>query len=130
MPLMGFRESNQVKWIGTRPAHRGTQVVGSGNAHNSTVILYTVPAGKTFFLCAADICVYLGVAGSEGHLYVRDDGDVLQYRIFKLYSPNLTSEANSLSFMPPLEIPAGWDICVLSSAVGIYVNAFIHGWVE
>jgi len=71
MALMKFREPNQVRRVGVRPAHDGTQVLERGSADNATVVLYTVPAGKVFYLCHAWLNVQ-GVAAGSVYLAIYD----------------------------------------------------------
>jgi len=63
MALMKFREPNQVKWVGVRPGHNGTQIIRSQGADNATVELYLVPVGQTFYLCSASLGYRLVVDG-------------------------------------------------------------------
>ena len=130
MALMAFREPNQVKWVGVRPAHRGTQIVKEGYADGALVIVWTVTVGKTGFLAT----VILNAAGlpGVGTLYVRNAADVYQYSI--LWGGILTAVGSvmpaSASFNPPLEIPAEWDVVMISSAVGFACAGFVFGWEE
>ena len=130
MALMGFREPNQVKWVGTRPAHRGTQITKSDTAANATTILHTVTAGKVFYLCGFTFCVYLSAAGIWTGLIVRDAGGVTQYHLANICSPIVDSQVLSLEFMVPLEIPSAYDVCTYSLGVTAISFAFIHGWEE
>jgi len=130
MALMAFREPNQVKWWGIRPAHRGTQVAKSASAINATVIIHTVTAGKTLFLCSASLSLQSGVGG--GNIFVRNGADVWQFALLaaQIFTAAATSQGSSITFWPPLEIAAGWDLCTISGAAACSASGFIFGWEE
>jgi hypothetical protein len=99
-------------------------------AENGTAIVYTVPAGKTLFLCSV-LHSYLGIAISESSVGVRNAADVLQYLLSNILVATLTlSNVIALPFWPPVEIPALYDITVASPAALAYARACITGWVE
>jgi len=130
MSAMAFREPNQVKWVGIRPAHNGEQVAKSNAATNGTTIIHTVTATKTLYLCTSTL-TYWGAVGS-GQIKVRNAADVDQYI---LVIGGLITAAGaffglSIPFNPPLEIPAGWDVVVLSSIAASVAEGFIFGWEE
>lgn len=130
MAAMKFRESNQVKWIGTRPGHNGVQVVGEGTATDETTLMYTVPAGKILFLYEALLATGSLVAAGAG-LMVRDDGDVFVRHLCKLQSAAVASFlADHFRCWPPYEIAAGYDVVVASGAAGLAVNGTFLAWVE
>lgn len=130
MAFMSFREPNQVKWVGVRPAHNGEQYNLYSQANNNTVILHTVSAGKTFFLTACSLRGNYVVSG-WGALSVFDDVAALKYRILGVTNyVNTTPQSVSLSLFYPIEIPGNWSIRVRSSAASYTVDAFISGWEE
>lgn len=130
MAVMKFRESNQVKWLGVRPAHNGLQVIKSlENVTNSTSILHTVTTGKTFFLSHWSFSAYATAAGNA-KLEFRNDVDITQYLIEKVDFNAAFYAWTSSSPKCPLEIPADWDIVVVSANAFTFANAFIHGWEE
>ena len=130
MALMTFREPNQARWQGVRPGHRGTQVTKSGEASNATVVVYTVTAGKVFYLTHYTASAFLSVNG-DCVFFVTNAIDVVKYDLTKLtFRPLYGSPVVSGSFNPPLEIAAGWKIKVLSAAVNCYAHLFINGWEE
>ncbi len=130
MAKMSFREPNQVLWYGSRPAHRGAQIAKDAQASDSTVICHTVSAGKTFFL--TKFIFSSGWGAGLGTLVVRNASDVPQYTIASLQFSSAAGAPGVTPgfFNPPLEIPAGWDLAVISSAAGHIANVFIHGWEE
>jgi len=130
MSAMLYREPNQVKWVGVRPAHNGEQVAKSGTAVNNTVIIHTVTAGKNLYLVTAQIFTVNSVA-AYGNLWVRDGADATW-----LYLGGLVSAAGQAIpgqtwySYPPVEVPAGYDICVVSTALAFNVVGSIFGWEE
>ena len=130
MSAMSYREPNQVKWVGIRPGHNGTQIAISQVAVNATAIVYAVPAGKTFYLSHAQLNFYSVLAAITFLLYVRNAADVAQYNIISLASGVAGHLAVPCVFNPPIEIPALWDIVVSSNSLSGNAYAFIHGWAE
>ena len=130
MALMKFREPNQVKWIGSRPGHNGTQVLASTNADSALATVYLVPVGKTFYLCYAGIN-YSAVAAGMAYMDIRDDGGV---RIAYLYNEVIIAagegKAFASSFWPPIELLAGYTVRLASGAAGLTVHGVVHGWYE
>jgi hypothetical protein len=130
MALMNYREPNQVKWMGTRPGHNGTQVDKANTATNGIAIVYTVTAGKTLYLCTVSKWVELVAVGISS-VFLRNVADVFQYNlIYELTVAGVLIPHRSVTFWPPLEVPAGYDICVRSSVAGLTVGSFVFGWEE
>jgi len=130
MAKMLFREPNEVRWVGTRPAHRGTQVVKDGSAANATTLLYTVTAAKTLYLTGYWIEKQFTAANCELSFYIRNAGDVLWYRLIRHIQAVAATLAISRSFSFPLEVPAGYDLILYSSAVGGIIYGGFEGWEE
>lgn len=130
MGVMEFREPNQVLWRGVRPAHNGTQIAKDKTITNGTAIVHTVTAAKTFFLTAATFSVFGSAAAQRGELFVRDADDLNPYLIFLLGLGAAGHFSEGLPFNPPLEIPAGYDVCIFSNDANLGAAAFIHGWEE
>jgi len=130
MSAMKFREPNEVLWRGVRPGHRGEQIAKYDSANNSTVIIHTVSAGKTFFMTTANYMSETSGAGAGGRLDVLNASGVLQYTIAVIVFTAVGQGAISMSFNPPLEIPGGYKIVVFSNSAALTARAFIHGWEE
>lgn len=95
-----------------------------------TTIIHTVTAGKSLYLAGCELDVYHSGAGTGGRLFVRDAVDALQYIILNHYGLVANERgSDTINLAPALVIPAGWDICVSSSALA-NSNAFIQGWEE
>lgn len=139
-------EDNQVKWRGIRPVepleniqvHLGpwegqvgsksrVQIKKSVEGNNNTTIIHTVTSGKKFYLCS---CHCAGDNGNnqETHLSVRDDGDTLQYAIIGFTASAATPMNEALTFNPPLEIAAGFDVVLITDAG--HADGFVFGWEE
>jgi hypothetical protein len=130
MALMLHREPNQVKWVGTRPGHNGTQITKYNTALNNTVIIHTVTAGKTLYLVSAQIFTP-NVGAVYGTLFIRDTLDAItMYLAGIINTPTGAVSGQLWTSYPPLEVAAGYDICVLSSAAGVNYIGSIFGWEE
>jgi len=130
MALMKFREPNQVKWQGVRPAHNGTQVLETDVVVSGTKILYTVAAGKILYLTHAYLGVGLITAIGIGYLWIRDSTPTNLYLLGVVRSITDTPSGPSFPcYWPPIEIPATYDIAVIATA-NLEIHATIHGWVE
>jgi len=129
MALMKFREDNQVRWVGTRPGHNGEQVFESGQANNNTVILYTVPAGNTLYLCLVNYSVYFGIANTSKLMYY--DGTPALWRTpIQMSGPVADNFGQVFHYWPPLELPEGYSIRLFSGGVGLLVTGSVFGWIE
>jgi len=130
MSAMSFREPNEVKWVGVRPAHKGTQIFKDATAENGITVIHTVSSGKTLYLCEVMLrCIY-NVTG-WGQLYVQDNNDIF-VRDLCLINPiaNTIKPTDHNHFWPPVEIPSAYDICVQSNAAGLIARGAIFGWEE
>ena len=130
MALAKFREPNQAAWVGVRPGHRGAQVAIGQQASNTSVIVRTVPAGKTLFLTS--LVFSSGWGAGLGTLFVRDAGDSALYTICTFQFSSAVGPPGVVfgSFNPPLEIFSAYDLVITSGAAGHISNVFIHGWEE
>jgi len=132
-------EANQVKWRGIRPVEPreaipvqpfgdfGTQVAKDNYVDNSIVIIHTVTNGKTLHLCNISLSVYPQTDG-YGWFYVRDTNDTIVYHFFRPRRLAYDGEMVTMTFNPPLQIPEGYDICLMSEVEGFFIHAFIFGY--
>lgn len=130
MSAMAFREPNQVKWMGTRPGHNGTQVLGYGAATVQTLNLWTVSAGKTGYLIAASINTVTNVTGT-GRLGIRDVADA----VVAILCSNMWTAAGAITGQPwyswpPIEMPSGYDVFLVASGAGFTALGTVFGWEE
>lgn len=128
---MGWREKNEARWVGMRPAHKGVQICKSATAVNTTVVLHTVTAGKVLYLVEASVTDNSGAGVFE--LYIRDAADAFVRHLAKIYTPTAVGGVNAdhWSVFPPLEIPAGYDLCVFAgSGAGVSGSGNMFGWEE
>jgi hypothetical protein len=126
--MMVFREPNQARWIGTRPAFDGDQVCKYITANNAIAIVYTVPHGHTFFLCGFVVTINGGAVNDSVELEDRDAGDVVARTYVKMQLSAVGQEVASHSFWPPIEIPEDYDIILVSNTVTSVGRGTIHGW--
>jgi len=138
---MAIIEPDRTRMVGVLPARHagpipvgkipedGTQVLQNAGATNNTVAVYTVPAGDIFYLVSWNLSVTV-VATGYVYLAVRNAGAAIQYvcELIKCEAAT-TIPGRSGMVLPPIELPAGWDIAVLSSAVGLTADASIFGYV-
>jgi len=130
MALMKHRESNQVKWVGVRPGHNGIQVAKHASATNAIAIIHTVSAGKTLFINSYAVSVD-DIASGNAFFFVRDTGDVVKYNLlFARVVANGGGITVTGCFPKPLEVPAGYDVCIQSTVPSLTTWGFIHGWEE
>ena len=130
MALMKFREANQVLWRGVRPGHNGTQVSADKDVTNAIAIIHTVTAGTTFHLCTLCFSRDSNIAG-VGYLFYRDAADLNPVYFFaQVGIINVPTAVAPLYFWPPLELPAGYDVCVRAVGAGLIVRGYVFGWEE
>ena len=134
-------EDNILRMVGVRPAYqanpipvgaipdRGTQVIKSGAVTGDTVVIHTVDVAKTFYLSHYNLhSANHSGAARDGNLLVTNASDTHQYYIARIYMDNDISDVISGSFMPPLEIPAGWKIWIMASDTLCDSVGTIHGY--
>jgi len=130
MALMKFREPNQVKWQGVRPGHNGTQVIAENYAINARLPIYTVLAGETFYLCSLGMACATFAAGTGTAGVETGGGVVLAHLLYDNYVAGSNLFTKNVSFWPPLEVPALYDVFVYSSALVLQMYGWAFGWVE
>ena len=130
MSVMSFREPNEVKWIGVRPAHKGTQIFSSGLASNSTVVLHTVSLGKTLYLVSYGATAYLATTGISATMDIYDSTPALWQRIIDFIAAAVGQMRADNMFWPPLEIPSGYSIRLVSTDANAQIRGFVFGWEE
>lgn len=130
MPLMTYREANHAKWVGTRPAHYGAQIVKTKDADNATVTVYTVTAGHILHLCGINFLCYSAAVG-RGFMQWRSGAVAIHvFSHFRIITAVGASPNCFQSFWPPMEIPAGDIIEIASANLGFTVTGDIFGWEE
>lgn len=105
------------------------QVTKEAIADNSTVIVYTVTTGKTFYLCSYTLtATNSGAMTNNARLFVRNGGDVVQYHMELMFVLQPQCIRASMAFPVPVEIPAEYDVVVQSQLTDLKVRAFIFGY--
>ena len=130
MSVMSFREPNQVKWVGVRPAHNGEQITKFGNVTDDILVLYTVPSGKTFYLSSWQFEANTSASGVYGVIYITDASGATYYAIQRIGFNSVSQFADSGTFYPPMELPGGYSIKISSNSTSLIVRAGFFGWEE
>lgn len=128
MPAMSFREPNQSLWVGCRPGHNGTQITRFVNANGSTVEIYTVTSGKIFYLAEATLRIASQATGYVLIHILNLVPSVWRDICFLRSQADTSIPADHFFSYPPLEVPAGYEIQVVSSLAGLSAWGSIFGW--
>lgn len=106
-----------------------TQILAENTATNATVIVRTVPAGKKFFLIESMLSTNGGAAGIA-QVAIRDAADAHVRYINRIDSLSAVGAAPADHFEPgwPVELPAGYDITVISGVGALIAEAGIFGY--
>lgn len=134
-------ETNEVNWRGVRPVSgirgvwpaRNSQraITGGYQAGVGVTIIYTVPVGKLLFIASAYASSRNSAAAvAAGFSFVRNAADVYAYPLLYHYYTVAGQLSDSASFLPALEVPAGYDVVVQVTAAGIDARCNIFGWLE
>ena len=130
MALMKFREPNQVRWVGSRPAHNGTQLTAVKVVTDAEGTIYTVPVGETLFLCSMNAVIPVVAAGTVFMNIYTDAAAVYFYGMQESILAAQGGIYRYFTFWPPMELPSSYYIRIGSGAAGLTVRASIFGWVE
>jgi hypothetical protein len=106
-----------------------TQVSKQAIATNQTTIIHTVTAGKILHLLNALLHLTAAAVGNASIL-VRDGSDVTVRHLAGVRVGATTQNDGVPQFNPamPMEIPAGYDVCVVSSIAGLTAEGDIFGY--
>lgn len=125
-----FREPNQVKWVGIRPAHNGERITAEGIATNTTVDVYSIPIGKTLFLTWSSLS---GRSNTSATLLL-EVTDNLNNHLFTLHQGRTPSGGagfdSDTALFYPIEIDGDNKIRVNSSSIALDATGAIYGWIE
>jgi len=130
MALMGFREPNQVRWVGIRPGHRGTQILLDIDVGNNTQILIdgtqvTITYLTSWFMGLVRDGAYSGAMeiteNDDTHVCWLGYIDTLALQIGRHITQDLTF---------PIEMPVGYKLKVVAAGAGSQVYGYVHGWEE
>ena len=135
-------EYNEVNHVGIKPAvdqdsirvyprriALSTQIFNFNEADNATVVLYTVPTGKTAFINNVVYYAY-NTSGGVGFCYfgVFNATPTLVSILGLTYFTGDGSEQQSTNFNVPFEIPANYTFKLISGAANVKVGATIYGY--
>ena len=104
-----------------------TQITESDTATLGTTVLYTVPTAKKLFLISGSVSG-LGATG-EASLVVRNGSAVVQYVIGSQITLSAVGIHIASRHEPsfPMELPATWDIAVISDTAAHVATGSIFG---
>ncbi len=134
-------EPNQVLWRGVRPvegirgvwpARNATRVSAFGEAAGDTTIsIYTVPAGKILFISSCQLSTRLSATESKyAMIYSRTEVDTTHIRIFRQNVRIPGTVSNQLGFFPALQLGPGYELLIVSNSNSIEAYGVAHGWLE
>jgi hypothetical protein len=135
-------EHNQINRVGILPSYdmdsirqyprrpyNSTQIVSGLSGSSVAVIVRTVAAGKTLYLCSAVISVYNGDAAFKyGNMFIRDDADTFWCYLITLYTPPSAAQNQGLYYVPPVEVPSGYDVCIQTNDNDCVICGSIKGY--
>lgn len=130
MALIKYREPNQAKWRGVRPAHNGTRVHFWGYCNNNSVTLYTVTTGKTLYLVSELIKVVWTTSAARLTYIVTDAADAMVWTFINDQVGGNSFALTARDREYPFEIPSGYKIKLTSSGVGASIEVEGEGWEE
>lgn len=130
MALMDFREHDELKWLGVRPAHHGEQVLTQiETATIGHVIIYTVPAGKTLFLTY----IFIGNATDDTAQYgisIFDSAPAFtNFLVMARVRTPYFGISLPCNFWPPIELEEGFSVRTYCHIARNRIST-IHGWIE
>jgi len=131
MAMMKYREPNQVRRVGVRPAHNGTFTSGSGFqnavAWNN---FYTVPANRRLYIFHSALSAFGIVTTGDARMRIVYGGVVhyFHYCIFDV-AGNFGYAVDTSHYFP-FELNAGDTVGVYVSAVGISCFGLFNGFLE
>jgi len=122
-----FREPNRARWLGVRPGHDGSQIVKWDDAVNiETAVLYTVPANRVLLIFEWFVNMR-GAATNVSIFYIRDVLDAMWLRLSYHYFVAVADLSGGCGLYVPIEVPEGYDVCVLNTVASSYTYAQFHG---
>lgn len=134
-------EADQVVWRGVRPVEGIRGIWPDRNATRvnkdaifsgvGTTVVYTVPAGKLYFMSSGQLNGRLSAdAAATVGLYIKLGVEPLSYRIFYQYHILKGQLSSAQSFVPALEVPAGYTIRIYCDHANLDGMGLIFGWLE
>jgi hypothetical protein len=106
-----------------------TQILAEDSAVNATQVVYTVPAGKRFYLISSDLDTDAGAVGIVSAV-IQDGTPTIQKYINQI-RVGATAQVIHMDHSPlnyPIEIPAGWEIAVISDTALLTGTLSIFGF--
>jgi len=130
MALTGWVEPDQVVWRGIRWARRGNLLVKYGEIAYGTLLIYTVPAGRTFYLVGS-VLSSAKINYGNGQAWIRNASDACWFRLGDMmYISGAVFATGVFTPAAPLEVPEGYDFVVRSSDPDLTLSLSFFGWEE
>lgn len=110
-----------------------TMIYRTRSTTDSTETVYTVTAGKTFYLCYATLNLNATTDGRYVSMYIDSIGNYLLFGYTNVDAAKTLPRDTSrfpLILPNPIPIPSGSSIIIFSSGTGAWINAHIMGWEE
>ena len=130
MSAMSFREPNEVKWVGVRPAHKGTQKLIRKVGVTADIEVYSVPADTTFYMTSMFVNLKAPNGDERVTIRIRDTADNTIHIPLQINTAVAGQEVVSRNFYPPVEVPSGYDIYIDVAGTAPTVNLALEGWEE
>lgn len=117
---------------GIWPARNAARVNGTGTLSGlGNLVVYTVPAGKRLFISSLFMTIKSDVVQAVAfHAMVRDGDDNEQYRLMSSYMAIAGQDVGNMSYLPALELEAGWDVYITLNFDNSWVRIIFSGWLE
>jgi len=105
-----------------------TQILLQATAENETVVVYTVPENKIFYLISAILETDGGAVGSVKGCIRDDNEEVLScFGAIKVGATTLVFPSSPFSPNWPVEMLSGWDLVAISDAASLQASLNIFG---
>ena len=105
------------------------QILAEDSAVNTTTVVYTVPAGKKFYLISSDLDTDGGAVGIVTGV-IQDGTPTIQKNINQI-RVGATAQVIPMDHAEPgwpIEIPAAWEIAVISDTALLTGTLSIFGY--
>lgn len=106
-----------------------TQIIANGSTNNTSVTLYTVPSGKSFYLTSIALAAYNNSGATGGDALLRIHNTVpAVVNLWRILMHTAMSDTLTLAFPIPIKIQADWTIRIITSAATVFIGATITGF--
>jgi hypothetical protein len=128
---MGAGISNASTYLGINQAVGKTIIVDEISVAGGTATIYTVSAGKTFFLLECTLAYYATTNNAGATIYKNLAGNVVLQMISSIDATKTVDSGHAeLHFAMPIPFAAGDRIVVRSTVAGLTAYGTVLGWEE